>query len=167
MEEQFGAPFDHYIYDQLGDMPSLGAIVGRGLSRGLLGAARGPESSPKVLPMTRGACDALCSKWTLPKKWFRPPGSPLNRKEISLRECSIIVRLIADRLFFSYQVHFIVETFFFFFFAWVPSLWCAASECRSGCTPNSSHKIQHHHRFFIQNSQSRVAAEVDLSFPPP
>ena len=29
---------------------------------------RCPESSPKVSPMTRGTCGALCSKWILPKK---------------------------------------------------------------------------------------------------
>ena len=41
------------LYDQLGDMPILGAmpIVGRGLEP--LGR-RGPESSPKVSFMTRG-----------------------------------------------------------------------------------------------------------------
>ena len=41
------------LYDQLGDMPLLGAIVGRGVAWSWLGARRGPESSPKVFPMTR------------------------------------------------------------------------------------------------------------------
>ena len=39
------------LYDQLGDMPILGAIVERGVARSRLGADRGPESSPKVSPM--------------------------------------------------------------------------------------------------------------------
>ena len=39
------------LYDQLGDMPILGAIVGRGSEPV---GRRGPESSPKVSSMTRG-----------------------------------------------------------------------------------------------------------------
>ena len=65
------------LYDQLGDMPILGAIVGRA-GRGSEPVGReGPESSPKVSPVTRGTCGggALCSKWILPKKkaWTPPP----------------------------------------------------------------------------------------------
>ena len=42
-------PHNLTLYDQLGDMPILGAIVGRGSEP--IGR-RGPESSPKVSPMT-------------------------------------------------------------------------------------------------------------------
>ena len=43
------------LYDQLGDMPILGAIIGRGDGRGSEPVGRrGPESSPKVYSMTKG-----------------------------------------------------------------------------------------------------------------
>ena len=36
------------LYDQLEDVPILGAIVGRGVAWSRLGAELSPESSPKV-----------------------------------------------------------------------------------------------------------------------
>ena len=43
------------LYDKLGDMPILGAIVGRGVARSRLPVGRrGPESSPNIYPMIRG-----------------------------------------------------------------------------------------------------------------
>ena len=56
------------LYDQLGDIYAYlerNSWAGRGSEPV---GRRGPESSPKVSPMTRGTCGALGSKWILPKK---------------------------------------------------------------------------------------------------
>ena len=107
------------LYDQLRDMPILGAIVGRGgAGRGSeAGGRQGPESSLKVSPSTRDTCGtrpyALCSKWIIQKRHEPPPPPPFKaygalNKIMFLNFLSIVIsrsRNKADRVV-SYLLHF-------------------------------------------------------------
>ena len=65
------------LYDQLGDMPILGEIVGQGVA-----GSRGPESWPKVSPMTRGPR----LKMDPHKKWLVPPCPPPLKESYDYEE---------------------------------------------------------------------------------
>ena len=64
------------IYDQLGNMPNLGAMVGRGVARiSRLGTEVLRLRHKFPLWLGAPACSALGSKWILPKNGLDPPGS--------------------------------------------------------------------------------------------
>ena len=67
------------LYDQLGDMPILGAKVGRGVARSRLGAEV-PNLRQKFSLCLGAPVVPYAQNGSSQKKWLGPPSPPLKNK---------------------------------------------------------------------------------------